>query len=198
MLSKADALGVSTHDSLYQLGVSAYRLGLIDEAIAALAAGIQLNPDLPYLHIMLARCYTRTGNNALASNHDARALELLPSYWPSALAIGYTALNQGKIDAALTAYTLVASARPDLPEALYGLGIALIASNMILDGLEALIRARELAPENVAVLCAVTLAYLRVGKINEARAAVNEAIRLDPENVDVVHCATEVRQRSPR
>jgi|GEM_PF-3421347 len=194
VLSRAVALGASTPDSLYQLGSAAYRLGHLVEAIEALATAITMNPDLPYLHIMLARCYGRTGRDDLAEHHDARALELSPGYWPSALAVGYSALNQGRTDEALKAYTLVATVRPDLPEALYGLGIALVANNMVRDGLEALFRARELAPQDVSILCAVAVACLRLEMLDEAQATVYDAMRLKPDNPDVIHCVEEVHR----
>ncbi len=194
VLKHVDAMGASTADSLYQLGVAAYRLGRIDEAIGALTAAIELTDDLPYLHIMAARCYVRAGRDDAADWHNKRALELLPSYWPAALAVGYAALNQGRIAGALEAYTLVASAKPDLPEALYGLGIALMASNMDGDALEALVRARELDPRSVSILCALTLCLLRNDRLEDARAAVAIAAQLAPNNEDVAHCIGKVRQ----
>ena len=198
VLRRADTLGASTPDSLYQLGVAAHRLGHIDEAIGALTVAIEMNGELPYLHIMAARCYVRAGKDDYAELHNKRALDLLPGYWPSALAIGYVALNQGRIEEALQAYTLVASARPDLPEALYGLGIALIASNMDDDALEALLRARELDPQSVPILCALTLCLLRFGKLEEAQAAVATAAELAPHNGDVAHCLSKVQQATSR
>jgi tetratricopeptide (TPR) repeat protein len=196
VLKRVDELGASTSDSLYQLGVAAYRLALLDEATRALEAAIRLNTDLPYLHIMLARCYLRAGNEQKAVLHDRRALELLPSYWPSALAVGYSALNQGRLPEALNAYAEVARVRPDLPEALYGLGIALVASGMVDDGLAALVRAHELDRENVPVLCALTLTYLRTGFLDEAQACVYDAMLLAPNSAEVAQCVAEVHRHS--
>ena len=176
--------------------MAAYRLGKVDEAIWALQASVALQPDLPYVHIMLARSYGRSGQNELALEHDQKALALSPTYWPSALAVGYATLNQGRVEEALLAYTEVARVRPDLPEALYGLGIALVASNMLEDGLATLIRARELQADNVPVLCALTLAYLRAGRLEDAQAALYDAMLLSPNNPDVAHCMEEVHRFS--
>jgi tetratricopeptide (TPR) repeat protein len=96
VLSEVDAKGASTPDSLYQRAFAAYRLGRIDEAIQACVSGIALSDTLPYLHIMAAHCYVRAGRDDAAEWHHKRAFELLPSYWPSALALGYGALNQGR------------------------------------------------------------------------------------------------------
>ncbi|MDB5059252.1 MAG: Tetratricopeptide 1 repeat-containing protein, partial [Chloroflexi bacterium] len=196
ILLRADQLGASTADSLYQLGVAAYRLGLIADATAALEMACKMNAELSYIHIMLARCYVRAGNDEKATTHDQRALQLLPSYWPSALAMGYNALNQGRLAEALQAYAQVARARPDLPEALYGLGIALVANDMLDDGLATLVRAHELQGDNVAILCALTLTYLRAGLLDEARASIYDAMFLAPNNEEVAHCIAEVHRHT--
>jgi tetratricopeptide (TPR) repeat protein len=196
ILLHADRLGASTADSLYQMGVAAYRLGLVAEATAALEAACRMNADLSYIHIMLARCYVRAGNDDKATAHDQRALQLLPSYWPAALAVGYNALNQGRLAEALQAYTQVARARPDLPEALYGLGIALVANDMLDDGLATLMRAHELQRDNVAILCALTLTYLRAGQVVEAQASIYDAMLLAPDNAEVAHCIAEVHRHT--
>lgn len=192
LLRRADALGASTADSLYQLGVAAYRLGRNEEAIEALERGVAARPELPHVHIMLARCYMRAGRQDLAEQHDRAALALLPDYWPSALAVGYALLNRGEVEAAIQAYTVVVRARPDLPEALYGLGIALIAGNMPEDGLLVLRRARAIDPRHVPILCALGLAYLRLGLRREAEEAVAAAVALAPGSADVLHCQAKL------
>jgi tetratricopeptide (TPR) repeat protein len=194
VLERVDAQGASTADSLYQLGVAAYRLGMLDRAVEALERAVVINDDLPYSHIMLARCYSRTGQDELALAQDRKALALSPSYWPSALAVGYAELNQGNIAEALAAYTEVARARPDLPEALYGLGIALVANNMVDDGLASLVRAYELDRQNVGILCALTLTYLKTGALEEAQATIYDAMLLAPNNPDVAHCMEQVHR----
>ncbi len=194
VLAQVDARGASTPDSLYQLAVAAYRLGRIEDAVEACVAGLEMSDSLPYLHILAARCSVRTGQDDAAEWHNKRALELLPGYWPSALALGYSALNQGRIEEALQAYTFVASARPDLPEALYGLGIALMAGNLDADALQALLRARELDPRSVSILCALTLSLLRCDRLEEAQAAISAAAQIAPNNEDVAHCVGKVQQ----
>jgi tetratricopeptide (TPR) repeat protein len=196
ILEMVDEQGASTADSLYQLGVAAYRLGMLDRAVEALERAVVMNEDLPYVHIMLARCYARAGQDELSLAQDRKAIALSPSYWPSALAIGYVELNQGNIAEALAAYTEVARARPDLPEALYGLGIALVANNMLDDGLASLVRAYELDRQNVGILCALTLTYLKTGALEDAQATLYDALLLAPDNPDVAHCMEQVHRFS--
>jgi cytochrome c-type biogenesis protein CcmH/NrfG len=121
-----------------------------------------------------------------------RALHLAPSYWPSALALGHGALTRGQTAEALDAYTAVVRVRPDLPEALYGWGIALVAGQMIAEGMEALGRARDLQPRSVPVLCALAIAQLKSGEIEAARQTVAEAQLLDPGSADVQYCLEEL------
>ncbi len=82
--------------------------------------------------------------------------------------------------------------RPDLPEALYGWGIALVASNLIPEGVEALSRARDLSPTSVPVLCALAMAHLKSGNLDAARQAVDQAEKLDPDSTDVEYCLHEL------
>ncbi|HVC81058.1 MAG TPA: tetratricopeptide repeat protein [Chloroflexota bacterium] len=192
LLSRALVLGAMTPDALYKLGIAAYRLGLAGEAIAPLNQALQLEPERAHVHALLARCYQRLGRNDLARVYDGRALQIAPTYWPSALALGHEALNQGRTAEALNAYTTVARLRPDLPEALYGWGIALVAGNLIAEGVEALSRARDLSPNSVPVLCALAMAHLKHGNLEAARHAVEQAERLDPNSTDVEYCLHEL------
>ncbi|MGH2344859.1 MAG: tetratricopeptide repeat protein [Chloroflexota bacterium] len=192
LLSEAFTLGMVSPDALYKLGVAAYRLGRASEAIPPLHRALQREPERAHLHALLARCYLRVGRPDLAEMHDLRALHFAPSYWPSALALGHGALNRGRTAEALDAYTAVVRVRPDLPEALYGWGIALVAENLIEEGMEALIRAREFQPNSVPVLCALAMAQLKSGDKNAARQTVAEAERLDSGNADVQYCLHEL------
>jgi tetratricopeptide (TPR) repeat protein len=192
LLSRALVLGAMTPDALYKLGIAAYRLGLAGEAIAPLNQALQREPERAHIHALLARCYQRLGRDDLARVYDGRALQIAPTYWPSALALGHGALNQGRTAEALKAYTTVARMRPDLPEALYGWGIALVASNLIPEGVEALSRARDLSPTSVPVLCALAMAHLKSGNLDAARQAVDRAEKLDPDSTDVEYCLHEL------
>ncbi|HVA88361.1 MAG TPA: tetratricopeptide repeat protein [Chloroflexota bacterium] len=192
LLSEALELGTVTPDALYKLGIAAYRLGRAGEAIAPLHRALQREPERAHIHALLARCYQRLGRDDLARVYDARALQIAPTYWPSALALGHGALNQGQTAEALEAYTTVVRIRPDLPEALYGWGIALVASNLIAEGVEALSRAHDLAPDSVPVLCALAMAQLKYGNLEAARQAVDLAETLDPNSTDVEYCLHEL------
>jgi tetratricopeptide (TPR) repeat protein len=192
LLSEAFTLGMASPDALYKLGVAAYRLGRASEAIPPLHRALQREPERAHLHALLARCYLRVERPDLAEMHDTRALHFAPTYWPSALALGHSALNRGQTAEALAAYTAVVRARPDLPEALYGWGIALVARNLIAEGMEALARARELQPDSVHVLCALAMAQLKHGETLAARQTVAEAERLDSDSADVQYCLHEL------
>lgn len=192
LLRQANEMGQATAESLYQLGVVSYRLGLVREAIAALHLALRHDPDRGNAHVMLARCYQRVGRGDLAQIHDGRALELLPTYWPSALAMGHAALSRGQIAEAIEAYALVVRARPDLPEALYGLGRALIAGNRGDDGLAILLRARELRPNDVPILCALASAYLRAGMRANAEETLVTAAALAPTSAAIARCEREL------
>jgi tetratricopeptide (TPR) repeat protein len=164
LLKRAATLGEATAEALYQLAVSAYRLGLMSEAIAALHLALRQEPDFANAHVLMARSYLRHGRADLARIHDTRALELRPKYWPSALAIGQAALSRGQAAEALDAFTLVVQARPDLPEALLGLGSALTESDRAEEAIPVLLRANELRIRDPDILCALAVAYMRTGK----------------------------------
>jgi tetratricopeptide (TPR) repeat protein len=192
LLSEAYTQGMVSPEALYKLAIAAYRLGRPADAIPPLHRALQREPERPHLHALLARCYLRIGRPDLAEVHDMRALHLAPSYWPSALALGHGALTRGQTAEALDAYTAVVRVRPDLPEALYGWGIALVAGQMIEEGMEALARARDLQPRSVPVLCALAMAQLKYGETEAARQTVAEAQLLDPGSADVQYCLEEL------
>ena len=180
LLQRAAALGTATPDSLYQLGVAAYRLGLVEEAIDAMRRTVERDPNRAQAHAMLARCYVRAGQTEQALLHDARALQLAPLLWPSALAIGHAALKGGQAEQALTAYTQAARQRPDSPDALYGLGVSLVENGLIHESVEVLYRARQLRPKDPNTLCALATAFDRGGDRAGARQFLAAAERVAP------------------
>jgi Flp pilus assembly protein TadD len=68
----------------------------------------------------------------------------------------------------------------------------LIAGNMPEDGLLVLRRARAIDPRHVPILCALGLAYLRLGLRREAEEAVAAAVALAPGSADVLHCQAKL------
>jgi len=164
------------------------------EAISTLYSALQEDPGRSKGHALLARCYQRAGREDLALVHDRRALELQPGHWPSALAIGHAALARNQISEALTAFTQVARARPDLPEALYGWGVALLGGQMVADAVDVLARAHELRPDDLLICCTLAMAYLSADRLVDAARTVAYAVTLAPRSPMVARCVSALRR----
>jgi Flp pilus assembly protein TadD len=194
LLRQAAAYDCVTVDALYQLGEVSYRTGAYAEAIAALRRALERDPAAVRAHALLARCYRRVGNDDLAYVHDARTVALAPDVWPSALALGFKALQDARADAALVSFAQAVNVRPDLAEAWQGLGMALLASGMVDDAREVLQRAHTLNPTDATSLCALALAHARAGDGDGAVRALRCAEQLAPRNAMVAQCRLVLRQ----
>lgn len=100
------------------------------------------------------------------------------------------ALRQmGQHDQAVTAAQQVLVNQPQNIDALLELGRAHIARGQAFYGIAALEQARSLAPNDWRPLSLLGVAYQQVRRADDARAAWNEALRLSPDNAEVLNNA---------
>lgn len=89
----------------------------------------------------------------------------------------------GQLEKAIAAYQQACSRTPAWRH-FYGLGTALSAAGLLERSVEALNRARQLAPAEVVVLHALSATYARQGKSREAIGALQAALAADPDSAD--------------
>ena len=100
------------------------------------------------------------------------------------------ALRQlGQHDQAVTAAQQVLVTQPQNVDAMLELGRAHIARGQAFYGIAALEQAKMLAPNDWRPLSLLGVAYQQVRRADDARAAWNEALRLSPDNAEVMNNA---------
>jgi tetratricopeptide (TPR) repeat protein len=194
VLRVADRLHELTVDTLVLLGAAMYRLGAYTQAAEVLQRAVARDPALVRAHTLLAACYRRLDEYRLALKHSAQAVMLAPDQWLPAIALGYDALHEDLPLEAAVIFAAVVRLRPDLAEALYGLGRALSAGGLHFDGSIALERARELDPRNYRILCALALAQYQSGDSRGAAHSLAAADVLMPGSHEVAHTRRLLKQ----
>ena len=149
----------------------------------ALDRAIQLDPNLPWVY------YTRAGfqgtiawNWAAAKADTEHVREVDPRFELLPGAFGDLAIAFGEVDRAIELYQDEVEHNPLDPNILDSLGVALCAANRFEQCLQTRLRLLHLHPEFIRVNSSVGIAYLCLGKFDEALAAIqqepNERYRL--------------------
>jgi len=107
-----EAISAEANDALEQ-GVRAYRAGQLDEAIACLLRGVQLDPLAYRLHFHLALLYGRRGNVYEGIQALEKAIELHPKHFPALKNLGLLYEKAGFRHKALEMWERCVHAAPD-------------------------------------------------------------------------------------
>jgi Flp pilus assembly protein TadD len=116
----------------------------------------------------------------------AREQEINPADPVAGARVAQALRELGQYQQAVAAAEKTLTVQPDNVEALLELGRAHIARGQAFYGVQPLERARTLAPRDWRPLSLLGVAYQQVKRVDEARAAWSEALRLSPENPDVL------------
>lgn len=116
----------------------------------------------------------------------AREHEINPADPIAGARVAQALRELGQYDQAVAAAQKTITVQPDNLEALLELGRAHIARGQAFYGVAPLERARALAPRDWRPLSLLGVAYQQVKRVDEARAAWNEGLRLSPDNPDIL------------
>lgn len=136
------------------------------EAVLALADAAWERQDWPRTEELCAKLTKIDPNNAHA--------------W---LGLGIAQAQQQKLSGAITAFER-SLALDDSPQARYNLGVALDMNDQVEKAVPHLRRAVELRPDYGLAWRSLAWAQVGLGQLREARAAIQEALRLEPTNQD--------------
>ncbi len=106
-------------------GLGLLEKGDVDEAIAHLRKGLQLNPDYPEIHSNLASALRRKGEIDAAIAEARIGVSLAPDNPKGHGVLGMALMTKGQLDEAIAQFSKAIEIRPDLSEAHYNLAIAL-------------------------------------------------------------------------
>jgi tetratricopeptide (TPR) repeat protein len=167
-------------EALFMLGMIYRDQGKTDLAIGAFQSAVERNPDMSEAWVILGDLMDRT-HNPLASQYFDNAVRVAPDNVAAWHAKAYFLQNNDKIDEALEIYKHIHSIDAQYPEAYLNAGILL----MVKDSLDAAFREinilSEIDPANPAAWFYKGKIYHLKGQNDQAKAAYEQALRLDPD-----------------
>ncbi len=173
----------------------------LKEALAEYEATQRLLADRPGAHLNLGVLYSNQLRFDEAETEYRRALELDPHFVPAMINLALMYNYQQRNDEAERLLRQAVKDAPEFADAAYYLGLLLAEDRSHLEeAAQWLQKATELAPRYARAYYNLGLALQALGRWDEARAALRQAQRLEPENLDflnaLVHYHLQRRQWS--
>ena len=177
----------------YQAGLTADLLGRLDEAMWHYQRAIEIEPTADVAHGNLAVGLEKKGRLPEAVAHyrlafqysSAEELEHNRANLANALLLyGYRVYGELRFDEAVALLEEADRVRPNDPEVLNRLGVALMAAGQPQAAVERLEAAARIRPDDAGGLNRLALAQALAGRPVEAAAAYREALALNPRVVD--------------
>ena len=175
-------------DAYNNLGIASDRLGKTEEAIAYYRKVIRLDPDYFKAYNNLALVLVRKGDVDEALRLYRRAFALKPNYGDvqrnlSGLLndLGYETVKHGGLNEAISYYEEAIRVRPDFLKAWVNLGDAHLASGDVDAAIQVWTKALRVMPHSFELHHNLAVAWLRKDNKEQARAHLEEALRLKPD-----------------
>ncbi len=166
-----------------KLGEAYFKDGNYSYALRELFKAEELYPDDHILQNDLGIAYRMKGKSDLAIRHFKKALKLKPDYAPARNNLGAAYFDKKDWDAAIACYKEVAGnilyATPHFP--LNNLGRAYYEKKAYKLSEKYYLEALEIEPKYVPALQGLGQTYIAMGKLSEAVAALESAVKEVPE-----------------
>lgn len=171
-----------THTTaIYDLGLLLVEMARLPEAITTFEALIAVVPDFAAAHAELGSVLALAGRHAEAVECYRRALRIEPGEALYQYNLGTSLVTIGRLDEAIAAYRTCLSVNPQNPDAAGNLGATLGLLGRWQEAIPWHRRETEIRPSDRAYTN-LGVALLETDAVEEAIAAFQEAVRLEPES----------------
>jgi len=166
--------------SKFKEATEAQRAGRFEEAAAAYAEVIKLQPDIAevYVNFGLVRHEQKKYEEAISLFE--KAISLKPSLAGAHLFLGIDQYSLGRFEPALASLEEAARISPDNPQTLMWLGVAALAAGRTADAAKHLDRAAALAPNEIDILYHQGRAHLKL-----SQESYQKMFKIDPKSARV-------------
>jgi predicted TPR repeat methyltransferase len=162
----------------------AFRLhaaGRLDEAAGLAADLLRRQPRLAGAHYLVGLIALSRGEAVRALDHLKQAERHGPSSPSLSLALARAHAGAGERERAIARYREAVNGAPDVGEARFGLGVALLQAGRFLEALAELERDVALRPDHAEGFNNLGSVLRELGRLPEAIAAFEQAVRLRPD-----------------
>jgi tetratricopeptide (TPR) repeat protein len=173
----ADAMRAATYQNL---GAALQEDGRVDEAAAAFAHALAIEPDYAPAHSGLGSVLRQQGRVAEAISHLEQAVRLQPDFEDASFNLANALADRGDWPNAIARYQEIVRHRPDAVEVQANLGIALANANRLGEAVEHFRIAATLAPASAKAHYNLGHGLLVQGSVNEAIDELTRAVQIDP------------------
>ena len=167
-------------DALHLLGMLRHQRGDSREALSLLAKAFELQPDNPNLALAHGTMLRQAGDPVAASTAYFTALALNPNLGGAHVGLGQLALDRDDAKKAEEHFRIALRAGED-GHALAGLGTIMLKRDDNDAAVRYLTRAAELVPDYAVIQFLLGQAFSKRGVFAFAEAALNNALRLQPD-----------------
>ena len=168
-------------DAHHNLGYVYEKQGQIDKAINEYLAALKINPNLATTHNNLGIIYRKQGLIDKAINEYEIVLKIHPELAEVHNNLGFAYEKQGQIDKAINEYLAALKIKPDIAETHHNLGMAYVKQGHTDKAINEFTTALKIKPL-VAAGANLEASDANIGRINEAVAKFQEALRLNPQD----------------
>lgn len=165
---------------LYKFALLALRVGMVDQAKAALERSLKLRPDDPSYLLALGVAWLSRGDFFEAENLFRRLLAIQPGNSLGQLHLGYVLLNQKKYRDAQLWLEKSARSPNTIPEVFYYLGLVAREQNDEARAIPLFEKAVQKLPNYVHARVALGSSYMKLRNYTRAREELETAVKLDP------------------
>ncbi len=156
-----------------------------EEALSQYARALELDADHLPAEVNRGQSLLATDRLTAAEESFSRVLKLAPDHVNGRLGLAQALQQQGRQAEAIDAFQQVLAAQPAHVAALNGMGISLKVLGFADDAVEVLTQACRQEPKAVEVWVNLASAYVQSDREEEAVAAYQQALALDPLNPEL-------------
>ena len=195
MNTLADIMRIRPGDpeALFMLGMVYRDQGKTEQAIGAFQSAVERNPDMSEAWVILGDLMDRT-NNPLALQYFDNAIRVDPNNVAALHAKAYYLQNNERMDEAIAIYQQIHKINPQYPEAYLNTAILQLYRDSIDAAMKELNILKEIDPTNAAAWFYIGKAHQFRKEMTEAKAAYEQALRLDPDYAQAKDALQEMKE----
>src|SRR6266487_3666876 len=178
---KPDAL-----DACFQLGMCYHDLGLYPQSTVVFKKALQLAPRDPAIYYQLGTVAMAQSYKREAEVYFLEGLKINPDHALILTALGRLYIEMNQVSSAIKILRQVTQADPTLGDAWYELGRAHVKERKWQLALTAFEQAKQQGVDTVQLYSTMASCYLKINKKAQARQMVQEVLRRDPNNTEVI------------